>query len=105
VATTYVPVAELGELQENEMKVVKVSGRDVVLTLVGGQPFAFDRTCPHEAAPLDEGMIYRKTVICDDHGYTFDLETGECTSPKDGTMLPLFTVEEHDGKWCIRVES
>ena len=102
---SYVPVAELNELQENQMKVVKVNGRDVVVTLVGGKPFAFDQTCPHEAAPLDEGMIYKNTVICDDHGYTFDLETGECTSPKGGPDLPVYPVEEHDGKWCIRVQS
>ena len=105
MAVSYVPVAELNELQENQMKVVKVSNREIVLTLIEGKPYAFDRTCPHEAAPLDEGMIYKKSVICDDHGYTFDLETGECTSPKDGTMLPMHTIEEHDGKWCIKVES
>ncbi len=102
---SYVPIAELNELQENEMKLVTISGRDIVVTLVDGKPFAFDRTCPHEAADLDWGMIHRRTVICDEHGYAFDLESGECTQPRGGPSLPLHPVEEHDGKWCVRIES
>src|SRR4051794_30774795 len=105
MSATYVPVAELGELAELKMKVVKVAGRDVVVTLVNGQPFAFERSCPHEGGLLEQGVIHQGSVYCDDHSWAFDLETGACTWPADGPTLAVFPIEEHEGKWCVRVES
>ena len=105
MAATYVPVAELDELTEMKMKVVKVAGRDVVVTLVNGQPFAFERSCPHEGGHLEEGVIYKGAVYCDDHSWAFDLETGECTQPARGPTLAIFPIEEHEGKWCVRVDA
>jgi len=104
MAVTYVPVAELDELAELKMKAVKVEGREMVVTLLNGKPVAFERNCPHEGWYLDKGAIYGGSVYCDDHNYAFDLQTGVCTQPTGGPSLALFPIEEHDGKWCVRVE-
>jgi nitrite reductase/ring-hydroxylating ferredoxin subunit len=105
MAVTYVPVAELDELTEKNMKAVKVAGRDMVVTLLDGQPVAFDRSCPHEGWYLEKGVISGRSVYCEDHSWAFDVTTGECTQPVGGPMLALFPIEEHEGKWCVRVET
>ena len=105
MSVTYVPVAALDELVELKMKVVKVSGRDVIVTLVDGQPIAFDRYCPHEGGYLEEGVIAHGSVYCDDHSWAFDVRTGACTQPVGGPKLGVLPIEEHDGHWCVRVES
>jgi nitrite reductase/ring-hydroxylating ferredoxin subunit len=104
MAETYVPVADLDELNELEMKVVNVAGRNIVITLMDGRPYAFDRTCPHEGWPLEKGSIHRGSIYCEDHSWAFSLETGKCVQPANGPELALFPIEEHDGKWCVRVD-
>ena len=104
MSATFVPVAELDELTESNMKVVKVAGRDVIVTLVEGKPIAFERSCPHEGGLLEQGVIYKGSIYCDDHGWAFDVETGACTQPKGGPTMAVFPIEEHEGKWCVRVD-
>lgn len=100
----YIPVAELNELQEKSMKVVNVAGRDVIVTLLDGQPCAFDRLCPHEGGYLEEGVISGGSVYCDDHSWAFDVKTGVCTRPGGAHTLRVLPIEEHDGRWCVRID-
>ena len=87
----YVPVAELDELAESKMKVVKVEWRYVIVTLLDGQPIAFERNCPHEGGLLEQGVILQGSVYCDDHGWAFDVRTGACTQPSSsGPSLARF---------------
>ncbi len=61
---------------------------------------AVSTICPHLLGPLNEHDAAAGTVRCPWHGYTFDIETGECVSPADATcrLTPAPEVEVNAGK-------
>jgi nitrite reductase/ring-hydroxylating ferredoxin subunit len=88
-----------------EMKVVRVAGRKVLVTRVGGRLYAFSDVCPHAAADLGKGRLFDGQIKCPDHGYTFDIRTGRATWPADeGCRLIRFTAHEEAGIVWIRLE-
>ncbi|MBI2954679.1 MAG: Rieske (2Fe-2S) protein [Chloroflexi bacterium] len=54
----------------------------------GGEVFATQAWCPHEAAPLAEGMIGAGKLVCPIHACRFDLATGQ---PERNGGRPLKT--------------
>ena len=104
MGVTYIPVAQTGELEPGQRKAVDLNGRPVVLTRVDNDYFVFSRYCPHESADLMNGPIVAGKVRCDNHGYCFDLDTGECVLPRGGDPLTVLPVEERGDEVCIRIE-
>jgi nitrite reductase/ring-hydroxylating ferredoxin subunit len=106
MGVAFVPVAEPGELAEGQMKPVDLGGREIIVTMVDGELFAFARECPHEATDLAENaeIMDGPQLRCDGHNYCFDLHTGQCVAPSGGPALAVLPVEEHDGKLCVRLE-
>lgn len=41
--------------------------------------FAYEDACPHTGWRLSAGDVYDGQLECPGHGWTFDLETGQCT--------------------------
>lgn len=74
---TYIYAMALSEIQTEEMKVVEISGKAVLLANVDGQIFAMQRSCPHAGADLSTGKIVGSSVVCSKHTAAFDLATGE----------------------------
>ncbi len=104
MGVTYIPVAQTGELETGQRKAVDLNGRAIVLTRVDGGYFAFSRYCPHESADLMNGPIVSGKVRCDNHGYCFALDSGECVLPRGGDPLTVLPVEERGAEVCIRIE-
>lgn len=100
----YIPVAATDEVQPGVLTPVEVGGRPHLITAVDGEYFVFARTCPHENADLSEGITQACSVICANHGYTFDLRTGACLDPADGPGLSVVPAERRDDKVFIRIE-
>ena len=78
-------VAKLNEIGDSTQTFVKIDGRSIYLTRIGGKVFAADTCCP---CPLSSGILNRlvhhegaPSVQCDAVCYTltFDLETGRNT--------------------------
>lgn len=53
-------------------------GRDVALFLCQGKVVATQGQCPHAQGPLHEGEVEGTVLTCPWHGWSFDLESGEC---------------------------
>jgi len=104
VGLTYIPVGRSDELQSGERKAVELNGRTLILTRIDEKYFAFSRYCPHESADLMDGVIAAGKVRCDNHGYCFDLNSGDCVLPKGGDPLTVLPVEEREGELCVRIE-
>jgi nitrite reductase (NADH) small subunit len=73
---TYQTVARVGEIPEGEGRPFEVDGRAIAVILDRGAYYAIDDTCPHQGAPLCDGIIMDKTVTCTWHGWRFSLEDG-----------------------------
>ena len=104
MGVSYVSVARGGELQEGSMKPIEVGGRNLLLAHVDGKYFAFARECPHEAIDLVTGALEKSHIRCSNHGYCFDLATGECTLPQGGPPLTTLPVEVRGDEICVKLE-
>lgn len=71
-----VKVAKFADLKPGGRKAVEVNGRAIALFNVNGRFYAVDDVCSHMGAPLASGMLAGKSVTCEWHGASFDLETG-----------------------------
>ena len=99
-----VPVARTDEVAEGGMTPADMGGRQVLLTRVDGQFYAFARECPHQATDLTEGEIVGKRVRCEAHNYWFELESGTCVMPAGGPPLAVLPVEQQGDQLFIRLE-
>ncbi len=72
----YQTVAHVGELIEGRGIEVKLDGRSIALFLDEGAYYAIDNACPHQGAPLCDGVVHDKSVTCLWHGWRFSLEDG-----------------------------
>jgi nitrite reductase (NADH) small subunit/3-phenylpropionate/trans-cinnamate dioxygenase ferredoxin subunit len=69
-------VAKVDALLEDTGLPVELNGRAIALFRVDGAYFAIDDHCPHQGAPLCDGVLIDRTVTCTWHGWRFSLEDG-----------------------------
>ena len=77
--SNYTMVALTEEIPKGERKRVEVKGQRIIIFNIGCEYFAIYDTCPHKGtAPLIRGTLDEIAIKCPNHGYRFDLKTGEC---------------------------
>ena len=75
----YSIVAETGEILSGERKRVEINGQRITIFNIKNTYYAINDTCPHKkTAPLVRGKLDGLGIKCPNHGYRFDLKTGEC---------------------------
>jgi 3-phenylpropionate/trans-cinnamate dioxygenase ferredoxin subunit len=89
---SFVPVAESDEIPEGRGLRVRVDETDVGLYRVNGQIFAMEDNCPHAGFPLSKGLLEGCVVVCQAHGWPFDVRTGFDPENADGFPVPCFAV-------------
>ena len=101
----YIVVGQVGDVGDGEMKAIELSGRNMILANVGGVYRVFARECPHEWVDLIDGDVYDNTITCAQHGYEFDLTSGECVTPLTWcTALTVVPTEVRGDEICARLE-
>jgi 3-phenylpropionate/trans-cinnamate dioxygenase ferredoxin component len=76
----FIKVAKKDELPPNQMKMVVVSGREVLLTNVDGAYYAIANKCTHLGGSLAKGSLVGGIVTCPRHGAQFDVKTGQAVA-------------------------
>ena len=95
-----IPAANVGE---DEMTVVHVGSKKVILTRHDGRLVAIDSACPHGAADLSEGTLRRGKLCCHEHDYCFEVASGRLLWPDDEPYrLRRYDVKEEDGVVKVR---
>jgi nitrite reductase/ring-hydroxylating ferredoxin subunit/uncharacterized membrane protein len=86
------------ELDVDQMKLLRVGSRRVVLARTPEGYVAFDDRCTHKGGPLSDGALVCGTVQCPWHGSQFDVHTGEVKHgpAKDG--IECYRVETRGGR-------
>jgi nitrite reductase (NADH) small subunit len=99
----FVPVASFDELNETQGKAVRVNNLLIALfKLTSGQVYAVENSCPHIGAPLDNGLIEDKNIICLWHGWSFSLESG-ISSNCPGVSIKTYPTKVQDGQVFIEI--
>lgn len=103
--TFYETAVSANSLRPGEMMPLVVNGHALILTRYEGEVVAFSGRCPHAAAPLEKGLLYRHKLTCPDHGYCFDIRNGRTLWPPDEAVrLRRYPVKEEDGRLWVKVE-
>jgi nitrite reductase/ring-hydroxylating ferredoxin subunit len=69
-------VARVSDLAPGHLMPVQVDGIEMIVYWLGARVYAAQRRCLHQGADLADGLIQRGAIVCAQHGWRFDAETG-----------------------------
>ncbi len=93
-----IAVADLNELEVNQMKLLRVGPRRIVLARTERGYTAFADSCTHRGASLADGAMICGTVQCPWHGSQFDARTGAVKAGPARQAIEVYRVREQDGR-------
>jgi uncharacterized membrane protein/nitrite reductase/ring-hydroxylating ferredoxin subunit len=96
-AGTPVAVAKADELGVNQMKLLRVDGRRIVLARTEEGWVAFDDRCTHSGGALSGGAMICGVVQCPWHGSQFDAKSGAVKAGPAEQPIATYRVEERQG--------
>jgi nitrite reductase/ring-hydroxylating ferredoxin subunit/uncharacterized membrane protein len=91
-------VARSDELEVNQMKLLRVGDRRIVLARDETGYVAFDDRCTHRGGSLAGGAMICGTVQCPWHGSQFDVRSGEVKAGPAGERIGTYRIEERGGE-------
>jgi nitrite reductase/ring-hydroxylating ferredoxin subunit/uncharacterized membrane protein len=98
-------VARSGELEINQMKLVHVNGKRIVLARTADGYVAFDDRCTHRGGSLAGGTMMCGTVQCPWHGSQFDVSSGAVKAGPAEKEIETFRVERKGDRIEVTVRS
>jgi nitrite reductase/ring-hydroxylating ferredoxin subunit/uncharacterized membrane protein len=96
-------VAAADELEVDQMKLVRIDGRRVVLARTDGGYVACDDRCTHKGGSLAGGVIIGGVVQCPWHGSQFDCRTGAVKAGPAKQSVSTYRVSEREGKVFLKL--
>jgi nitrite reductase/ring-hydroxylating ferredoxin subunit/uncharacterized membrane protein len=93
-----VTVAKRDELQVDQMKLLRIGDKRVVLARTEKGYVAFDDRCTHRGGSLAGGVMVCGTVQCLWHGSQFEVATGQVKAGPATKQIAVYRVEEQDGE-------
>jgi uncharacterized membrane protein/nitrite reductase/ring-hydroxylating ferredoxin subunit len=91
-------VGRMDELKLNQMKLIKVGEKRIVLGKTEKGLFAFDDFCTHKGGSLAGGAMICGTVQCPWHGSQFDVETGRVKAGPAKENIKIYRLKEQEGR-------
>jgi nitrite reductase/ring-hydroxylating ferredoxin subunit len=88
-----VVVAHAGDLQPDQMMLVRAGSRRIVLARLTDGWSAFDDRCTHRGGTLADGTLACGTVQCPWHGSQFDVRTGAVRAGPAAEPVSTYRVE------------
>jgi nitrite reductase/ring-hydroxylating ferredoxin subunit/uncharacterized membrane protein len=95
-----IEVAKVDELKVNQMKLLRINGRRLVLARTEEGYVAFDDRCSHRGGSLAGGVMIASVVQCPWHGSQFDCGTGAVQAgPAEGPIKTYRATEKEGRIW------
>ena len=98
----FVKVLEAAELSNNQMVMVVVGGKEVLLANVDGSYHAIANKCTHLGGSLAKGVLEGSIVTCPRHGAQFDVKTGEAVGEAKIAFMKMGVKNEE--RYVVKVE-
>lgn len=96
--TGSIEVAAADELKTDQMKLIHVADKRIVLGKTDTGYVAFDDRCTHRGGSLAGGVMICGTVQCPWHGSQFNCKTGEVKSGPANEKIKTYQVNEKNNK-------
>jgi len=97
-------VGAADDLKENQMKLLHVGDKRIVLARTATGYVAFDDRCTHKGGSLAGGSMMCGTVQCPWHGSQFDVRNGEVKAGPAKVKINTYLVKEENGKLFLELE-
>jgi NADPH-dependent 2,4-dienoyl-CoA reductase/sulfur reductase-like enzyme/nitrite reductase/ring-hydroxylating ferredoxin subunit len=91
-------VARLDQLDPKRPLRVQAGNEEMILIRQGDQVHAYQGNCPHEGAPLEEGVICGGLLVCPWHKAAFAVDEGAVCEPPALTDLRRYRAWVKDGE-------
>ena len=91
-------VAQPGDLKVDQMKLLRVGGKRIVLARTEHGYVAFDDRCTHRGGSLAGGVMICGTVQCLWHGSQFDAATGRVKAGPAVDPIKVYRIVEEQGQ-------
>lgn len=98
-----VQVAMVGEISLNQMKLVHLNGKRIVIAQTEKGFVAFDDRCTHKGGALAGGSMICGTVQCPWHGSQFDAESGEVKAGPAKENIKTYGLRVEGNKVLIKL--
>jgi uncharacterized membrane protein/nitrite reductase/ring-hydroxylating ferredoxin subunit len=98
-----IEVATMDELGLNQMKLVHVNNKRIVVAKSEKGYVAFDDFCTHKGGSLAGGSMMCGTVHCPWHGSQFDVETGEVKIGPASKPIKVYTIVNEGEKVYLQL--
>jgi nitrite reductase/ring-hydroxylating ferredoxin subunit/uncharacterized membrane protein len=96
-----IDAGSVDDLEVDQMKLLRVADRRIVLARTDRGYVAFDDRCTHKGGPLADGMLACGTVQCPWHGSQFDVFTGDVKRGPAEESIETYDVEERNGRILV----
>jgi uncharacterized membrane protein/nitrite reductase/ring-hydroxylating ferredoxin subunit len=96
-----VEVARRDDLETNQIKLIHINHKRIVLGRTENGYAAFDDRCTHRGGSLAGGVMICGTVQCPWHGSQFDVLNGQVKAGPAKEAIKVYKVEEEGGKVFI----
>lgn len=93
-----ITVAAIDELKINQMKLIHIKDKRIVVCKTENGYAAFDDRCTHRGGSLAGGSMICGTVQCPWHGSQFDVHTGIIKAGPAKEKIDTYSVREEGGK-------
>ena len=102
-ADGWIDAAASGELKIDQMKLLRIGERRIVLARTGRGYVAFDDRCTHKGGPLSDGALACDTVQCPWHGSQFDVRNGHVKHGPAERSIATYDTDVRDGRVWINL--
>jgi uncharacterized membrane protein/nitrite reductase/ring-hydroxylating ferredoxin subunit len=93
-----IEVASVDELSTDQMKLIHVNDKRIVIARTEKGYVAFDDHCTHKGGSLAGGSMICGTVQCPWHGSQFDVNTGNVKAGPAKEKINTYNITEANGK-------
>jgi 3-phenylpropionate/trans-cinnamate dioxygenase ferredoxin subunit len=98
----FVKVAQVSQLPQDQMMMVNLEGKQVLLANVDGAYYAIDNKCSHLGGSLAKGELIGSVVTCPKHGAQFDVTTGNTVGKAKIAMIKMQVKDQES--YQVKVE-
>jgi nitrite reductase/ring-hydroxylating ferredoxin subunit/uncharacterized membrane protein len=98
----WLTVARDDELEVDQMKLVHVGDRRIVVARTESGWTAFSDHCTHKGGSLAGGVMACGVVVCPWHGSQFDATSGKVEAGPAEKDIPTYPIEVRDGEVRLR---
>ncbi len=91
-------LCKANELELNQMKLIHLKGKRIIVARTENGFVAFEDKCTHRGGSLAGGSMICGTVQCPWHGSQFDTKNGQPKCGPAKASIKTYTLKEADGK-------